>query len=421
MNEAQTAELAGYRRSRPKPVQLGARTPAESRSRACPGLLIGIHADLAGVERVWRNLEAATPATVFQNFDYLHAWFRHIGAREGVTPAVVVLRTADTVLALLPFAVSKGRLLRRLTWLGQDLCDYLAPLATPAFSQIDAERFRVLWREIRAQLQAHPRFRHDWIEFRRMPRKIGATPNPFAMLPVTRHASDAHVARLGAPWAKYYQARRTAKARKQDRSKLARLKEFGDVDLVSPAEPAAIARTIDQLIEQKRDMFKRRGIADLFRRPGVREFFVDLATGPRTSSFVHVSALSAGPSLAAIALGTEYGGRYSLFLVSYDHSFARLSPGVIHLGMMIERAIGRGLSEFDFLVGEQRLKLEWADETVELYDHITASTLRGYLVALAVRGLAYLKRRIKQTPQLWSAFRMLRQAAGAVRGRRPPD
>ena len=111
----------------------------------------------------------------------------------------------------------------------------------------------------------------------------------------------------------------------------------------------------------------------------------------------------------------EYNGRYSLFLVSYDRSFARHSPGVIPLNRLLQRAIGRRLKEFDFLVGEQRLKLEWADGEIELYDHVAASTIRGIVPALLARVFTHAKRVIKQTPWLWSAFQFLRAAAGILR------
>src|SRR5690606_5766768 len=115
--------------------------------------------------------------------------------------------------------------------------------------------------------------------------------------------------------------------------------------------------------------------------------------------------------------GFAFRQRYALFLVSYDRSFARLSPGVIHLNKLIERAIKRGMTEFDFLVGEQRLKLEWTDRETSLHDHLAASSWRGCLPAAAAIVGARVKRTIKQTPAFWSAFKTLRAQLGAFRRR----
>jgi CelD/BcsL family acetyltransferase involved in cellulose biosynthesis len=114
----------------------------------------------------------------------------------------------------------------------------------------------------------------------------------------------------------------------------------------------------------------------------------------------------------------EFKGRYSLFLVSYDRAFARLSPGVIHLNKLLERAIERRFREFDFLVGEQRLKLEWTDTEIELLDHIAASTLRGMIPAFVARTLTRAKRTVKQTPWMWNGFLALRATASRLRHRR---
>jgi CelD/BcsL family acetyltransferase involved in cellulose biosynthesis len=109
----------------------------------------------------------------------------------------------------------------------------------------------------------------------------------------------------------------------------------------------------------------------------------------------------------------EYNGRYSLFLVSYDRSFARHSPGVIHLNRLLQRAIGRRLKEFDFLVGEQRLKLEWADGEIELYDHIAASTIRGIVPALLARETCHQANAVAVEPLPISPRRRRRASAGS--------
>jgi CelD/BcsL family acetyltransferase involved in cellulose biosynthesis len=337
-----------------------------------PGAHIAVHADLGAVGGLWREFERRAVNTLFQSAGYLEAWQKHIGTREQWSPAIVVIENDRGVQAILPLAIQRQGVAHRLSWLGQELCDYLAPLMSEEFIRIEPDRFRALWREIGKLMQSDPRFRHDWVEFRRMPARVGTHRNPAAALDSVRHPSPSHIATLPADWDRYYREHRTSKARKQDRSKLARLSELGDVSLYEPREPSEIARTLETLFEQKADALRRKGIADLFELPGRRDFFLDLASSPRLRDTVHVSALSVGTSLAAIALGMEYKGRYSLFMVSYDRTFARLSPGVIHLNKLLERALGRGLGEFDFLVGEQRLKLEWTDSEIELLDHIAA-------------------------------------------------
>ena len=72
-------------------------------------------------------------------------------------PAVVVGRRDGATLFILPLGVTPGAV-RRLTWLGSDLCDYNGPLLGERdVVALTPERFRDLWREICRQLQSDPR------------------------------------------------------------------------------------------------------------------------------------------------------------------------------------------------------------------------------------------------------------------------
>src|SRR5665811_2193096 len=71
--------------------------PALSPAASLGDIRITAHEDLPAIERDWRAFEAQADGTVFQCFDWLATWQRHIGARNGVRPAIVVclLYTSD--------------------------------------------------------------------------------------------------------------------------------------------------------------------------------------------------------------------------------------------------------------------------------------------------------------------------------------
>ena len=104
--------------------------------REVPRLDLRIYSDLNAVETEWRRFERAADCTAFQTFDWLATWQRHIGARQGARPVIAVGRFADGEIAcILPLCIVPAHLARRLCWLGQDLCDYNAPLLARDFSQ----------------------------------------------------------------------------------------------------------------------------------------------------------------------------------------------------------------------------------------------------------------------------------------------
>lgn len=411
MNEMQAAVAAEGRRM----ARFAEGARPEGPSATIAHMRIRVFDSLADAEPTWRSLEAESDGTVFQTFDLAAAWQKTLGARLCHVPAVVMISDAARPVALIPLAVSAGPI-RRLIWLGQPLFDYLGPLVARDCQQlVRGDYFGELWQQVRMQLQQDARFRHDLIELRKMPRRLGANENPFLSLPVIPHPSNGYVAALNGTWDAFYRQRRSAKARKQDRSKRRRLQELGTIEIFTAHSRRDTKDLLGVLFDQKARTFNRKGIDGFFRKPECRAFFVELANELRRTDAVHVSALRVGGEFAAVNFGLEYRGRYSLLQVSYDERFARFSPGALHLNELIRRALGRGLTEFDFLAGYQRLKAEWSDQKTALFDHIQAATPRGWAFAMLARAHTHVKGLIKRTPALWATFARLRTALGTLR------
>jgi CelD/BcsL family acetyltransferase involved in cellulose biosynthesis len=381
-------------------------------STSAAGVWIEIHDRLASVETLWRAFETSADCTVFQRFDYLAAWQRHVGERTHSRPLIVVMRGhGEEVLCLLPLAL-EGRTLR---WLGQDNSDYCAPLLESDFERrIDAKTFPLLWAELCEALNREDMFRFDIADLRKMPETVSGQRNPMLALAALPNPSNAHLTNLTGDWEKYYSEKRSSSTRRRDRTKLKRLGEFGEVRMITPESDAELRATFDGLIEQKSAALARMGAHNLFADPGVRDFYLDLAANAR--SFVHVSKLQVGGVQASTNLGFEHRGRYYYVLASYDAGeTSRFGPGAAHLRALMERAIQRGLHEFDFTIGDERYKSEWADVELHLFDHIAAQGWRGLVPAFAKRIELRLRRAIKQNGWLWASVLKFRALMGRSR------
>lgn len=381
------------------------------------GLMLSVHSELAAVERAWRDFEATAALTAFQSFDWLARWQRHIGSRRGTRPAVVLGRAVDgDLLFILPLALERRYRVRRLCWLGGDLCDYHAPLIGKRLREhLGAEGFAPVWHDILALLRTSPRFRFDTIDLEQMPETIGAQVNPFVDLPVTLHPSGAHIATLIGDWETFYATKRSAATRKTDRKKVKQIAERGAIGFAD-VEGADALHTMEVLIVQKARSLARMGVENFFARPGYREFFLDLAGDRSLTGFVRVGRMTVGATIAATSFGLIHHDCYYLMLSSYDDGeIARFGPGRAYLHELLRSAIGRGLCYFDFTVGDESYKREWSDVELRLYDHTAAATMRGLPVAAATAVYRRTKRLIKQTPALWNAFSTARNFIGGIR------
>jgi CelD/BcsL family acetyltransferase involved in cellulose biosynthesis/predicted ATP-grasp superfamily ATP-dependent carboligase len=382
-----------------------------------PDLSLAIYTDLDAVEDEWRSFEHVAECTAFQTFEWLATWQRHIGAREDAVPIVVIGRFADGRTAfILPLAVDIRRSTRRLCWLGQDLCDYNAPLLARDFAQrVTADRFVALWRELLERLQSDPTLRFDWIDFEKMPQTVGVQSNPFVDLRVMPNANSAHITQLGDDWETFYRAKRSSATRRRDRAKRKRMSEFGEICFATAAEADDLRRILDTLWEQKKQIFAHKGIADIFARPGYREFFADFASNPNSRHMAHVSSVQIGSTCAAANFAIVFGDCYYHVLSSYCESeLTRYGPGTLHLRELLAYAIGRGLRLFDFTIGDERYKLEWSDLRLKLYDYSAAATWRGWPSNFASIARRRVKRFVKQTPLVWHWVSRLRSAVGPL-------
>ena len=292
-----------------------------------------VYDDLAMVEAAWRGFQQDADCTAFQTFEWLSAWQRHIGARNGVTPCIAVARDRnDEVLFILPLAVQRKGLARELTWLGSDLCDYNAPLlAADRATRLDGASFERLWRETLARVQDNPRLSFDMIRLDKMPETVRGQQNPMLALPAILHSSGCYATPLAESWEAFYAAKRSSSTRRRDRTKRNRLAEVGEIKFVTPDSAAGVRDALDVLIAQKSAYFAKRGIPNLFARPGYADFYREFACMGQAAGLSHVSQLQVGDEVAAANFALTLGGRYYYVLSSYtDGDMARLGPGATH-------------------------------------------------------------------------------------------
>jgi CelD/BcsL family acetyltransferase involved in cellulose biosynthesis len=378
---------------------LAALEPADT----SPSVRLDVHEELASLEQEWTAFQRSAACTVFQTFEWLAKWQQHVGNLRGTRPAIVLGRDAHGgLLFILPLAIEKLGPIRRLTWLGSDLCDYNAPLIARDFCSHVCD-FTALWHDAKRLLQSNPRLCFDFVDLQKMAETVGGERNPLLALPMRRNASSAHVATLGSSWDEFYKAKRSSETRKKERKQLRRLGELGYVRFVDVSDKPEIARTIETLMQQKSKSFARMGVEDLFARPGYRAFWLDVASALR--GIVHVSRLDVGPTIAAASLGLTHRGCYYLVLSSYhDGEVMRFGPGRAHLHELLRHGIEHGIRDFDFTIGDEAYKRDWADIEVRLYDHLQAATLRGAVVVAMISAFRRTKRLIKTTPVLWRAY-----------------
>ena len=140
-----------------------------------------------------------------------------------------------------------------------------------------------------------------------------------------------------------------------------------------------MVRSVDALIDEKRRSYAKLGVANMFERPGYRDFFLDLATGAQSSCLTHVSRVDVGEMTAETAnFGLMYRGRYYYILAGYDDGeLARFGPGAIQgFRDVMCYAAEHNCPLFDFTIGDEPYKREWCDVEIGLCDCVAGVVAR---------------------------------------------
>ncbi len=401
------------------PTAPGGRTATMSEIQISPAgahdIAFETFGDPAALAHLWRAFETDAAGHVFQTYDYVAAWVRHVAAARGIEPRIVVARAGSgRLLAILPLGVGRRMGVRVLSWLGGDQSDYHCGLFDRAFlaglhdDPAAAEAFR------RAAVAAASAGA-DVVRFTRQPAAIDGLSNPFAGPGALDHASQAHETRLEGSFEAYYTAKRGKSSRRIDKRKLDKLTSLGPLRLVDATDPGEIRRIMAALVAMKRDSLAARGISDIFGEPGVRDFYEAIAQTAAAGGPAHVAALYCGDDIAACSWGLVHGRRYYYVLHTYaGGEIGRCSPGKHLMYHLMQWAIARGVDAFDFTVGDEPYKAEWCEVSQPLRDTVASLSARGSGLAMALHAGATAKRVIKTTPILWRGAEALRRRLGPV-------
>lgn len=126
----------------------------------------------------------------------------------------------------------------------------------------------------------------------------------------------------------------------------------------------ATVRTADaHTLEADLDVFcaflrAARGEKRGFLSDRVELFLRDVVHAKHERGTLRLDVLELGGRPLAITLGFRGPRTYYLYNMGYDPAAARLSPGIVLLSMLIERAIAERLERFDFMRGREHYKLQ---------------------------------------------------------------
>jgi CelD/BcsL family acetyltransferase involved in cellulose biosynthesis len=375
---------------------------AESWSLSVATALEGLAAD-------WRALETRAPISPYQRFDLIDAWCRHAAPGAGVEPRIGLVRDEHARLVMiLPLGLSRRMGMTVAGYLGGSHFNVNMPLVDPAFPLPGERLLEVLDRY--CELTGA-----DLLSLRFQPRSWSERPHPFLQLRHHAATDNMRMVRMSGPFAAYYEEQLSKAARSKMRRKRQRFETPGSPVCAGPQTARDVDRFVAAMVEQRSARLASQGIRDSFADPGIAAFLRDAAlAGLAGQGGLELHGIEIEGDLVSVRAGITHRDHHSLMITSFDpkHALAKYSPSEVLAHDILESLRSRGVTSFDFGVGEGQHKQLWSNDEADLFNVTYAATAKGFVIARLVRVRTKVVRFIKGNEALFARVKAVRSLLG---------
>lgn len=167
----------------------------------------------------------------------------------------------------------------------------------------------------------------------------------------------------------------TSSHRKDFRRQKKRLEEIGPVSVWQPASAAEARPVLEEFFTVHDQKWLDQGFPGVFSDAKIRAFFHSICQHLFDKG-LHFSTLRCGDVDVSYHFGFFSDGWMQWYRPSYRREFQVYSPSKIHIAMLMEQGYAAGWKGFDFLLGTEGYKLQWAPKTRRVVSiHASTSAL----------------------------------------------
>jgi CelD/BcsL family acetyltransferase involved in cellulose biosynthesis len=382
--------------------------PAPAWSTASRIAAVEILHDLGQAEAIWRGFEDRQQfSTPYQRFDFLSAWQRQVGAREGLEPFIVIAFDAERrPLLLLPLALRHEHGVRTACFMGGKHATFnmalwdrdFAAAATP--TDLDA-----LISAISGRSEA------DVLVLTQQPLRWRDLSNPMALLPNQPCANDCPLMAIVPE--EPPTARISSSFRRRLKGKERKLQTLAGYRYSVAATGADIKRLLDAFFLIKPLRMAEQKLPNVFAEPGVEDFIRDACMTPLANGHhvIDIHALECDDEVIAIFAGVADGQRFSMMFNTYTMSGnSRYSPGLILMRDIVDHYAEHGYGALDLGIGSDEYKRLFCKSDEPIFDSFIPLSLRGKVASAAMSGINRAKHLVKHNPALFEMAQRLRSA-----------
>jgi len=310
----------------------------------------------------WTTLLASSPSNgLFVSWEWLHTWWTHLS--EGAAPFIVTVRHFGELVAIAPLMRRPGRVFRpplSVIGCGDVGSDYIDVIARRGIEEL-ASRAVARMLTDRGLVVELPRLRCTAVALH-MADVLGREGWTRAECTTDR---SPYIPLAGVTWDQYL-GTLSGEHRYNFKRRLRNLHKAHVVRFEQIAEDADREAALDVLIHLHNRRWSGRGGSTAFHKPELIRFHHAISKLALERGWLRLFVLRLDDRPAAALYGFTYNARFYFYQSGFDDAFARLSVGLVTMGLAIGAACAEHVDEFDMLHGEEPYKFLWAQQTHEL-------------------------------------------------------
>lgn len=302
------------------------------------------------LSEAWQELiNNCTYATPFQSPGWLIPWWKHFGNDRLWTIAVF---HGQRLVGLAPLYIFDYHNHRQVTFIGTGNTDYLDILLYKGMEQLVLDKILAYSAEHASEwdfFDLQGLLKASLLLNTPMPPGLKSAVNMQEVCPVTElpGSIDAFLSMLGSSF------------RKNIQRAIKMLKASGTLTL-DCADNFNLDVYLEQLFLLHKASWQQRSInKGVLEDTVVQDFHKDAARELLGNKLLCLYALKHNGRIAATVYSLHLKKRLYFYIGGFDPELSKYSPGSVCIFMIIEKAIGDGIKEFDFLEGAEPYKYHW--------------------------------------------------------------
>ena len=332
------------------------------------------HSYNESLKKIWEEFEKESLNYCFQNYYWLQHWFENTNKKNKIEIFILLVFQNNKLTMILPFYIQKEKGIRLLKWQGDEQADYMSGLFLKNY-QVHESNFLTLWKLIKKKI---PTF--DLVFFEKQPESIHNIENPFIRYLKVQKNATSNSLELNDSLDIFLKKNLKKKFIDDTRRRSKNLNKEGSVEFkIYKNDNVLEKRKITQeMIDQKIVRVNYLKLKNFLNRD-TQNFYLDFDNTKFSYGEQHISSLMLDGKVLSIHWGVIYKKVFYHLMPSISYNkFMKYAPGRLLLFHLIKWSIDNKISKFDFTIGDETYKKDWAKENNFLYDYVECINLKAY-------------------------------------------